>query len=88
LVISALLILNYWHSLFFGSVGLPGGVGRMTSKSDSLYYAERLAAELKAFEAATNDVAKNAHQKLAEHYAQMLAVVDPAPPPAAASEVN
>jgi hypothetical protein len=50
----------------------------MTSKPDSLYYAERLAAELAALEAATSDAARRAHQALAEHYQQLLAASDTA----------
>jgi hypothetical protein len=60
----------------------------MTSKPDSVYYAERLAAELEAFESATNEVAKSAHQQLAKHYAQMLAAFDAARPPVQSDEVN
>lgn len=60
----------------------------MTSKPDSVYYAERLAAELKALETATNEVAKSAHQELAEHYAQMLAAFDSATPRVTSGEVN
>lgn len=58
----------------------------MTSKPDSVYYAERLAAELKAFETATNEVARSAHQELAQHYAQMLAATQA--PPMALGDVN
>ena len=58
----------------------------MMSKPDSVYYAERLAAELKAFETATNEVARSAHQELAEYYAQMLAAAETAP--MASGDVN
>lgn len=61
----------------------------MTSKPDSVYYAERLAAELKALETATNQVARTAHQELAERYAQLLADSDPAiSVPAATSQTS
>jgi hypothetical protein len=53
------------------------------TKPDSLYYAERLAAELEALEAATNDVARSAHQELADHYAERLAASDVAATPVA-----
>ena len=45
----------------------------MTSKPDSVYYAERLEAELKAVDSATNDAVRRAHQELADHYRQQLA---------------
>lgn len=48
----------------------------MTSKPDSLYFLERLAAELKALETATSDAARRAHQALADHYQQQLAACD------------
>ena len=60
----------------------------MTSKPDSVYYAERLAAELKAFEAATNEVARSAHKQLADHYAQMLAAFDVEGAPVTSGEAN
>jgi len=44
----------------------------MNNKPDSIYYAERLAAELKALESCTNEVAKSAHQELADYYSKML----------------
>ena len=44
----------------------------MNNKPDSIYYAERLAAELKALETSTNEVARSAHQELADYYSQML----------------
>jgi hypothetical protein len=50
----------------------------MTSKPDSLYFAERLAAELKALETATNDAARRAHEALVDHYRQQLAACDAA----------
>jgi hypothetical protein len=50
----------------------------MRNKPDSVYYAERLAAELKAFETATNELARSAHQELADHYAQLLTASDAA----------
>jgi hypothetical protein len=49
----------------------------MTKKPDSVYYAERLAAELAAVEAATSDAARRAHRALAEQYQQILAAFDP-----------
>jgi hypothetical protein len=48
----------------------------MTKKPDSVYYAERLAAELAAVEAATSDAARRAHRALAEQYQQILAAFD------------
>lgn len=48
----------------------------MIRKPDSVYYAERLAAELKALESATNEVVRSAHQELADHYAELLAISD------------
>jgi hypothetical protein len=47
--------------------------GTMTIKPDAVYYAERLAAELAALEAATNDAARRAHQELVEQYRQLVA---------------
>jgi hypothetical protein len=52
----------------------------MTDKPDFVYYAERLAAELKALETSTNEVARSAHQELADHYAQLLTAADAAAP--------
>ena len=61
----------------------------MTTKPDSVYYAERLAAELKALETATNPVARRAHDELAKHYADLLAAGDPQPAsPAIVSETS
>ena len=45
----------------------------MTSKPDSVYYAERLEVELKALESATNDAVQRAHLELVDHYRQQLA---------------
>lgn len=45
----------------------------MTSKPDSVYFAERLAAELRALETATNDAARRAHKALVDHYQEQLA---------------
>jgi hypothetical protein len=50
----------------------------MMGKPDFVYYAERLAAELKALETANNEVARSAHRELADHYAQLLTVADAA----------
>lgn len=50
----------------------------MNNKPDSIYYAERLAAELKALETSTNEVARSAHQELADYYSQMLNAADAA----------
>ena len=80
LVIFDLPTLTYCLSLFFGSAGLPCTGWAMTNKPDSVYYAERLAAELKALETATNQVARTAHQELAERYAKLLADSDAAVP--------
>ena len=50
----------------------------MTNKADSLYFAKRLAAELKALETATNDAARRAHKALVDHYQEQLAACDAA----------
>jgi len=57
-------------------------------KPDSVYYAERLAAELQAIETASNAVARAAHQELADHYAELLAVSDRALTTAQPADVN
>lgn len=51
----------------------------MIKKPDSAYYAERLAAELKAVETATNEAVRSAHQELADHYAELLRVAAVSP---------
>lgn len=63
----------------------------MMSKANSIYYAERLASELKALETATNEVAKSAHRELADHYAELLAIGEAAlatPQPVSEAGVN
>lgn len=50
----------------------------MRNKPDSLYFAERLAAELKALETAKSDAARRAHKALVEHYQGQLAACDAA----------
>jgi hypothetical protein len=57
-------------------------------KPDSVYYSERIAAELKAIETASNAVARAAHQELADHYAKLLAANDAASTATSVASVN
>jgi hypothetical protein len=52
----------------------------MTRKSDSEYYSERLSAEREAAAKATSAEARRAHERLANHYAELLAGREPNSP--------